>query len=128
MTKTSFEDVFRSLKVRNLVKARKIEADNVSLSGVQALTAAGAINVTSPVTTLAITGSSNVAFTLPNGEPGQMKIIKIISKSTGDAVITPATFHDGTTLTFDTANEAVILVYHATLGWMIASNNGGAVA
>jgi hypothetical protein len=127
MTRTSFEDVYRSLKVRNLLKARKIEADNISLSGVQALTAAGAINLTDPVTTLAV-GAGNLAFTLADGEAGQIKVIKLISTGGGDAVITPATFHDGTTLTLDTVNESVILVYHATLGWMIASNNGGAVA
>jgi hypothetical protein len=128
MTRTSFEDVYRSLKVRNLLKARKIEADNVSLSGVQAMVATGTLDAATPVSTIAITGTPNVAFTLENGEAGQIKVIKLISTGGGHAVITPTLFHDGSTLTLDTVNESVILVYHATLGWMIASNNGGAVA
>jgi hypothetical protein len=47
---------------------------------------------------------------------------------TDTVVLTPATFAGGTTITFDTVGESATLIYNATIGWVLVSNNGGAVA
>ena len=81
----------------------------------QALTAAGAVNITTPVTTVASSGA--IALTLADGAVGQIKIIVFITDG-GDATLTPATMNDGTTLTFADAGDAAILMWLAT-GWQV---------
>ena len=81
----------------------------------QALTAAGAVDVTSAVTTVASSGA--IALTLADGAVGQIKIIVFITDG-GDATLTPATMNDGTTLTFADAGDAAILMWRAT-GWQV---------
>ena len=41
----------------------------------------------------------------------------------GDGTLTPTTFHDGSTITFDDVGESVVLVYHTTIGWKAVSVN-----
>tara|TARA_B100001013_G_scaffold90165_1_gene50040 strand:+ start:107 stop:568 length:462 start_codon:yes stop_codon:yes gene_type:complete len=81
----------------------------------QALTAAGAVDITSAVTTVASSGA--IALTLADGAVGQIKIIVFITDG-GDATLTPATMNDGTTLTFADAGDAAILMWLAT-GWQV---------
>ena len=81
----------------------------------QAMTAAGAVNITTPVTTVASSGA--IALTLADGAQGQIKIIVFITDG-GDATLTPATMNDGTTLTFADAGDAAILMWLAT-GWQV---------
>jgi hypothetical protein len=81
----------------------------------QALTAAGAVNITTPVTTVASSGA--IALTIADGAVGQIKIIVFITDG-GDATLTPATMNDGTTLTFADAGDAAILMWLAT-GWQV---------
>ena len=81
----------------------------------QALTAAGAVNITTPVTTVASSGA--IALTIADGAVGQIKIIVFITDG-GDATLTPATMNDGTTLTFADAGDACILMWLAT-GWQV---------
>ena len=81
----------------------------------QALTAAGAVDVTSAVTTVASSGA--IALTLADGAVGQVKVIVFITDG-GDATLTPATMNDGTTLTFADAGDAAILMWLAT-GWQV---------
>ena len=81
----------------------------------QALTAAGAVNITTPVTTVASSGA--IALTIADGAVGQIKIIVFITDG-GDATLTPATMNDGTTLTFADAGDAAILMGLAT-GWQV---------
>ena len=81
----------------------------------QALTAAGAVDVTSAVTTVASSGA--IALTLADGAVGQIKVIVFITDG-GDATLTPATMNDGTTLTFADAGAAAILMWLAT-GWQV---------
>ena len=59
-------------------------------STAQALTAAGAVNITTAVTTIA--SSAAIALTLPNGGAGQIKIITMITDG-GTATLTPATLN-----------------------------------
>ena len=81
----------------------------------QVLTAAGAVDITSAVTTVASSGA--IALTLADGAVGQIKIIVFIT-DVGDATLTPATMNDGTTLTFADAGDAAILMWLAT-GWQV---------
>ncbi len=81
----------------------------------QAMTAAGAVNITTPVTTVASSGA--IALTLADGAVGQIKIIVFITDG-GDATLTPATMNDGSTLTFADAGDAAILMWIAT-GWQV---------
>ena len=81
----------------------------------QALTAAGAVNITTAVTTVASSGA--IALTIADGAVGQIKIIVFITDG-GDATLTPATMNDGTTLTFADAGDACILMWLSS-GWQV---------
>jgi len=86
----------------------------------QALVAAGAVNITTPVTTVASGGA--IALTLADGSVGQIKIIIMITDG-GDATLTPATMANGTTLTFADAGDSAILMWIAT-GWQVIGIGG----
>ena len=92
---------------------------------VQSLSGAGAVNLTDTVTELTTTSAD--ALTLDNGTAGQVKIITMIADG-GDGTLTPTTFHDGTTITFDDVGESVVLVYHTTIGWKAVSVSGATIA
>ena len=81
----------------------------------QALTAAGAVNITTPITTVASSGA--IALTIANGTVGQIKIITFITDG-GTATLTPATMVNGTTLAFADAGDSAILLWIAT-GWAV---------
>jgi len=86
----------------------------------QAITSAGAVNITTPVTTVATSGA--IALTLADGAVGQIKIIIMITDG-GDATLTPTTMANGTTLTFADAGDSAILMWIAT-GWQVISMAG----
>ncbi len=82
----------------------------------QALTGAGAINVTSYFT--AWTSGGAVAGTLANGtRPGQLKEITLVVAG-GNGVLTPATFADGATITFSAVGDNVLLRWTSS-GWTV---------
>ena len=93
----------------------------------QALTAAGAVDITSAITTIATSGA--IALTLANGtSANQIKIITMITQS-GTATLTPTTLNGKTTIAFDTDGDSCILLYTgATHGWSIIANNGCTLA
>ena len=94
--------------------------------GVQALSGAGAVDIINLVTEVTSTGAD--ALTLADGTTvGQMKIITMVVDG-GDATLTPTTFANGTTMTFADVNDTVCLVWANTIGWVIVSNSGVAVA
>ncbi len=95
------------------------------IGGTQALSGAGAINLTTLTTKLTTTGAN--ALTLANGTDGQVKIITMVSDG-GDGTLTPTTKTGYSTITFNDAGDGCILVYTTTTGWMIVSNNGCTVA
>ena len=95
------------------------------IGDVQALSGAGAVNTTTLITALTTTGAN--ALTLANGTNGQIKIITMVVDG-GDGTLTPTTFANGTTMTFNDAGDTVMLVYTTTLGWTIVSNSGVTVA
>ena len=92
------------------------------IGGAQALSGAGAANNTSLTTQLTSTGS-NQAITLANGTNGQIKIVTMVVDG-GDAILTPATYANGTSITFNDVGDTVLLVYNTTGGWALVSNTG----
>ncbi len=87
----------------------------------QALSGAGAVNVTTDTTLVTSTGAN--ALTLANGTAGQIKRIIMVVDG-GDATLTPTTKTGYTTIVFNDIADAVTLEYVTTLGWMVLSNNG----
>lgn len=92
---------------------------------IQALSGAGAVNITNLITEITTTGAD--ALTLADGTNGQIKIITMVVDG-GDGTLTPTTFANGTTMTFGDAGDTVMLVFNSTLGWTIVSNSGVVVA
>ena len=93
--------------------------------GVQSLSGAGAVDTTNLVTELTTTGAD--ALTLANGSVGQIKIITMIVDG-GDGTLTPTTFANGTTITFDAVGESATLVWNSTVGWVATSTVGATIA
>ncbi len=93
---------------------------------VQALSGAGAVDLTSLITQVTTTGS-NQALTLANGTNGQIKIITMVADG-GDGVLAPTTFANGTNITFDAVGDSVILVYNTTGGWAAVGQVGVVIA
>ena len=94
--------------------------------GVQSLSGAGAVDLTNLVTELTTTGAN--ALTLADGTTsGQIKIINMIVDG-GDGTLTPTTFANGTTITFDAVGESATLVWNSTVGWVATSTVGATIA
>jgi hypothetical protein len=91
----------------------------------QALSGAGAVNLTDMLTSLTSTGSAQ-ALTLANGTLGQLKIISHVVDG-GSAVLTPTTKIGFTTITFTGVGDSAMLVYTAA-GWDIVALNGAVAA
>lgn len=98
---------------------------NTLVGGVQALSGAGAVDVTNLITSLTTTGSAQ-ALTLANGTAGQMKTI-VHTVDGGSAVLTPTTKIGFSTITFTGVGESATLVYTAA-GWAIVALNGAVAA
>ena len=94
--------------------------------GVQSLSGAGAVDLTNLVTELTTTGTD--ALTLADGTTsGQIKIVNMIVDG-GDGTLTPTTFANGTTITFDAVGESATLVWNSTVGWIASSTQGATIA
>jgi len=89
-------------------------------TGVQAISGAGAINITTKRTDITTTAAD--AYTLANGAVGQIKKIVMVVDG-GDATITPTTLLGYTTITLAAVGESVVLQY-GTGGWAIIGGNG----
>jgi hypothetical protein len=92
---------------------------------VQALSGAGAVNITTAVTSLTTTGASQ-ALTLANGTVGQFKTI-VHAVDGGSAVLTPTTAIGFTTITFTNVGDTVQLFYSST-GWAVIGSKGVTIA
>ncbi len=91
----------------------------------QALSGAGAVNVTDMFTSLTTTGAAQ-ALTLANGTTGQIKIISHVVDG-GSAVLTPTTKIGFTTITFTNVGDSATLIYTAA-GWAIIGISGAVAA
>ena len=95
--------------------------------GVQTLSGAGAADLTNLITELTTAGGA-AAVTLADGTTsGQVKIINMIVDG-GDGTLTPVTFANGTTITFDAVAESATLVWNSTIGWVATSVQGATIA
>lgn len=94
------------------------------VSGVQAISGAGAINVTQNRTDITTTGAN--AYTLANGTVGQIKTIVLVVR-VGDATITPTTLLGHTTITLNAVGDSVVLQY-GTGGWAVIGGHSYALA
>lgn len=104
---------------------------NATFSGaiigtVQALSGAGAVNVTQLHTDFTSTGGAQ-ALTLANGTAGQFKTICHVTDG-GSGVLTPTTKTGFTTITFTNVGDSVTLRYSATGGWYIVGLFGAVAA
>jgi len=94
----------------------------IQVAAAQALSGAGAINVTTFLTNFTSTGAGQ-ALTLANGvRVGQLKKIKHIVDG-GSGVLTPTSLSGGTTITFTSIGEFALLAWNGTAWVMIDSGN-----
>lgn len=91
----------------------------------QALSGAGAVNLTDMLTSLTTTGASQ-ALTLANGTEGLIKFI-VHTVDGGSAVLTPTTKIGFTTITFTNVGDSVSMIYTAT-GWAVVGSKGVTIA
>jgi len=99
---------------------------NGLINGVQTLTGSGStevISLTETVTQLITTGTQN--FSLANGTEGQIKIITLKTDG-GNATVTPASFLNGTSITFDDVSDTMTLLYQST-GWIVLAQQNTTV-
>jgi hypothetical protein len=100
--------------------------DATITGGVQSLTGAGAVDLVNLITELTTTGAD--ALTLADGTTsGQVKIVNMIVDG-GNGTLTPTTFANGTTITFDAVAESATLVWNSTIGWVATSVQGATIA
>ena len=100
--------------------------DATITGGVQGLTGAGAVDLVNLITELTTTGAD--ALTLADGTTsGQVKIVNMIVDG-GNGTLTPVTFANGTTITFDAVAESATLVWNSTIGWVATSVQGATIA
>lgn len=87
-------------------------------------TALGALSIDKAVSKIVTTGAAT--GTLANGYEGQFKTIFLLTDG-GDFVLTPANLRAGTTITFDAANDWVLLQFVAG-EWNVVVNSNATVA
>ena len=104
--------------------AGSITADGGYIGGVQTISGPGAINLTTLHTEITTTGAD--AYTLADGTAGQIKTIAMVVDG-GDATLTPTTFANGTTITFNDQHDSITMIY-GTNGWQVLALQGAVVA
>ena len=101
---------------------------NAIIGAVQALSGAGAVNITTLTTAFTSTATGN-ALTLVNGAVGQIKTIVYVAEAAGadTGVLTPTTRVGYSTITFTNVGDSVTLQYF-TQGWAVIGVRGATVA
>ncbi len=103
-----------------------ITASGALITTPQALSGAGAVDLTTASTAFTSTGGAQ-ALTLANGTSGQIKRICHVVDG-GSGVLTPTTKSGYTTITFTNVGDSVTLQYHTTAGWCITGIFGAVAA
>jgi hypothetical protein len=95
---------------------------------VQALSGAGAVNITSLATAFTSTAAGN-ALTLADGAQGQIKTVIYVAEAAGGdtGVLTPTNLGSATTITFNAVGDSVTLQFAGT-DWWVVGLRGAAVA
>ena len=123
-SENGFEDITKNATTGAFTTSATYDA--TITGGVQGLTGAGAVDLTNLITELTTTGAD--ALTLADGTTsGQVKIVNMIVDG-GDGTLTPVTFANGTTITFDAVAESATLVWNSTIGWVATSVQGATIA
>ena len=105
-----------------------LTSNGALISTPQALTGAGAVNVTT-LTTAVTTTAPAQALTLADGTNGQIKTIVHQALSGGGTwVLTPTTKTGYTTITSTAVGETCTLQFFTTIGWCILSLRGAIAA
>lgn len=99
----------------------RVQPNTLQSLSSEALTSSGAVS-TAVINSTLDTTSGAVALTLADGASGQMKNIVMVSY-TGDAVLTPANFGNGSTITFNSVGDSCQLIFLASTWWIISNNN-----
>jgi hypothetical protein len=91
------------------------------IEAVQALSGAGAVNITQPVTKFTSTATGN-ALTLADGVEGQLKTIVYVAEAAGGdtGILTPTNLGAGTTITFNAVGDACVLQFLGSDWWAIS--------
>ena len=94
--------------------------DNINGS-VQALSGAGAVNLTTYTTAFTSTAAGN-ALTLANGTQGQIKNIVYVAETAGadTGILTPTNLGAGTTITFNAVGDSCQLQFIGTDWWAVS--------
>lgn len=94
--------------------------DNINGS-VQALSGAGAVNLTTYTTAFTSTAAGN-ALTLGNGAQGQIKNIVYVAEAAGGdtGILTPTNLGAGTTITFNAVGDSCQLQFIGTDWWAVS--------
>lgn len=95
------------------------------IGSTQALSGAGAVNLTTLTTKVTSTGAN--ALTLADGTDGQIKLIVMVVDG-GDATLTPTTKTGFSTIVFNDIGDGVVLVFTTTTGWICVGNNGSTIS
>ena len=91
------------------------------VGGAQALSGAGAVNITQLTTKFTSTATGN-ALTLADGVEGQIKVIVYVAEAAGGdtGILTPTNLGAGTTITFNAIGDACILQFLGTDWWAVS--------
>lgn len=91
------------------------------VGGAQALSGAGAVNITQLTTKFTSTATGN-ALTLADGVEGQIKVIVYVAEAAGGdtGILTPTNLGAGTTITFNAVGDACVLQYLGTDWWAVS--------
>lgn len=101
---------------------------NAIIGAVQALSGAGAVNLTTLTTAFTSTAAGN-ALTLADGVAGQLKMIVYVAEAAGGdtGILTPTNLGAGSTITFNAIGNSCLLQFIGT-DWWVVSLNGAVVA
>lgn len=101
--------------------------NNAIIGAVQALSGAGAVNLTQLTTAFTSTATGN-ALTLADGTIGQIKTIVYVAEAAGadTGILTPTTRVGYATITFTNIGDSVTLQYF-TQGWAVIGVRGATV-
>lgn len=118
---------FQSITINDTTGAVTVDATfgTAVVGATQSLSGAGAVNLTSLLTSLTTSGVSQ-ALTLADGSVGQLKVITHTVDG-GSAVLTPTTKIGFSTVTFAAVGDTVTLVY-TSAGWAIIGSRGVTIA
>lgn len=118
---------FQSITINDTTGAVTVDATfgTAVIGATQSLSGAGAVNLTSLLTSLTTSGVSQ-ALTLADGSVGQLKVITHTVDG-GSAVLTPTTKIGFSTVTFAAVGDTVTLVY-TSAGWAIIGSRGVTIA